>query len=211
MNKDEILKEIRMMQSRGKKLFVSSSFQTHSIPLLHILSQAPEKIPVVFLNTGFHFPETLKFRDRVSELLGLNLVDVHSSVPKLYQCDKNGNLLYHSNPDECCWHNKVTPMIPVLESYDIWINGVRGNQSTVRKSFETFQPTEYRAVRFHPILDWTSKMIFDYRMQYNLPEHPLEKKGIFSVGCEPCTAGSEGRLGRWAGLEKTECGLHTQL
>jgi phosphoadenosine phosphosulfate reductase len=97
----------------------------------------------------------------------------------------------------------------------VWINGVRADQSDVRKSFKVESPAPFNTIRFHPMLDWSPKMIFDYLKEYNIPHHPLEEKGYFSIGCEPCTrridlnAGE--REGRWFGLKKTECGLNTDL
>lgn len=208
---------LRAYQDEGKVAFVSSSFQTHSIPLLHMVSRVDRSIPVVFLNTGFLFPETLSFRDQVVERLGLTLLDLQSAIPKSLQRDSEGRFFFSSDPDRCCSMNKVQPMEAVLWEYDIWINGVRKDQSAVRKAFAVEQPTPQRALRFHPMLDWTSRDIYNYRMKYDLPEHPLEQKGYLSIGCAPCTQkvdlsdSDAGRKGRWYGQMKTECGLHTTL
>lgn len=204
---------VNELQAQGKTLFVSSSFQTHSIPLLHMISRVDQKIPVVFLNTGFLFADTLRYRDQVIEMLGLSLIDVRSEVPKIHQRDANGNFYFTSDPDRCCYLNKVQPMQPLMRSYDYWISGVRGDQSNVRQSMSTEQEAEFGCTRFHPMLDWSSKMIWEYRKQFNLPAHPMEAKGYFSIGCEPCTMkfDPENRDGRWFGMHKTECGLHTEL
>lgn len=214
MRKDAIRLQIEKYKEQGLKLFVSSSFQTHSIPLLHILSEIDNQIPVMFINTGYLFPETLRFRDEVARLLGLNVINVSSNISKVLQKDADGKLLYASDPDYCCFLNKTQPMETVLAEYDIWINGIRADQSAVRKQMQTEQEAGFGCKRFHPMLDWTSKMIYDYRKEYNLPAHPLEEKGYLSIGCEPCTqkpVGGDERSGRWAGLNKTECGLHLDL
>lgn len=206
--------QIRKYLEEDRAVLVSSSFQTHSIPLLHMISRIDPDVPVAFLNTGFLFAETLEFRDQVLDRFGLNLLEVTSSVPKSQQRDPQGRFFFHSDPDRCCYMNKVQPMEDLLWQYDVWINGVRADQSAQRKTFEIEQPTPQRAIRFHPMLDWTSKMIHEYRMEYNLPEHPLEAKGYYSVGCEPCTqrmSAGGGRDGRWFGQKKTECGLHMDL
>ena len=200
-------------EKKGLKVFASSSFQTHSIPMLHMISQVNPEIPVAFLDTGFHFPETLSFRDEVADQLGLKIVNLKSSMTKLAQRDANNKLLFASDPDYCCYLNKTLPMEVMLVEYDIWITGVRKDQSSVRKNFNFEVPGPHGTTRFHPMLEWNSKMIYDYRTKYNLPEHPLEKLGYFSIGCGPCTRklGADGRGGRWSGMKKTECGLHTEL
>ncbi len=212
---EHIKQKIHQYREEGKKVFTSSSFQTHSIPLLHILSRIDPTIPVYFLNTGYHFPETIEFRDRVTEMLGLNMIDLKPETPKNMQLGEDGKLFFNSDPDYCCYLNKTQPMEKVLMTHDIWINGVRADQTAARNAMKTEQPAPHNTIRFHPILDWSSKQIFNYRMKYKLPEHPLEEKGYFSVGCEPCTRRLELEMDeremRWYGQKKTECGLHTDL
>ncbi|MFT7589905.1 MAG: phosphoadenosine phosphosulfate reductase [Limisphaerales bacterium] len=206
-------KRLTGLLNQGNKIFVSSSFQTHSIPLLHMISRIDKSIPVVFLNTGFLFPETLVFRDKIIAKLGLPLIDLRAMVPKIQQRNGKGNFYFTSDPDRCCYLNKVQPMEPLLKQYDFWINGIRADQSAVRKAMQTEQVTESGCIRFHPLLDWTPKMIFEYRKEFDLPEHPLEAEGYLSIGCEPCTLkyNLDERNGRWFGMNKSECGLHTDL
>jgi len=215
MTFDEINKKIREYNERGLKLFTTCSFQTHSIVLLHMLSRIDKSIPVYFINTGYHFPETIAFRDEVVERLGINLKEVFSSTPRNMQKDAEGKLLFTSDPDFCCYLNKVLPLEPILAEHDIWINGVRADQSSVRKAFKVEETATHDVIRFHPMLDWNAKMIHLYIKEYNLPAHPLEAKGYFSIGCEPCTRKFDtewsAREGRWFGLKKTECGLNTDL
>lgn len=211
----EIHDSMRMYAQRGLRMFSTSSFQTHSIPLLHIIATSGIDIPVYFLHTGFHFPETLAFRQEIAQRLGLQLIDVSSPVSKINQKDSQGKFLYTSDPDRCCYLNKVLPLEPVLQSHDVWINGVRREQTGFREQLETEEPGAYDTIRYHPILHWTSKMIWDYRMEYELPEHPLDARGYLSIGCVPCTrrfdpeAGERG--GRWSGMTKEECGIHTEF
>ncbi len=215
MNVNQIKAKIAEYKAQGKTLFTSSSFQTHSIPLLHILSEADRSIPIYFLNTGFHFPETLGFRDQIVTLLGLNLINIRPDTPKIMQLDPDGKLLFNSDPEHCCYLNKTQPMEQVMLQYDVWINGIRGDQNSHRNTMQSEQTAKYGIIRFHPILDWTNKDIYDYRKKYNLPEHPLDSKGYLSIGCEPCTRKldpeMDEREARWYGLNKTECGLNTDL
>ena len=195
-------------------MFATSSFQQHSIPMLHILSKIDNTIPIYYINTGFHFPESLAFRDEVTELLNINVVDLHSIVPKNMQRDGKGNFYFTSDPDYCCFLNKTQPMDYVLPKYDVWINGIRKDQNANRRSMTHEQPTKHNVTRFHPMLNWSSRMIFQYIHDYNLPDHPLMAKGYQSIGCEPCTRkfdAENDRNGRWFGMKKTECGLHTDL
>ncbi|MFN0048447.1 MAG: phosphoadenosine phosphosulfate reductase family protein, partial [Cytophagales bacterium] len=120
---EEIKSQIEKYKAEGLKLFTTSSFQTHSIVLLHILSEIDKSIPVFFINTGFLFPETIKYRDQIVALFGLNLKNVNSITPKSLQKDDEGRFFYTSDPDYCCHINKVEPLEPIMAEYDIWING----------------------------------------------------------------------------------------
>ena len=157
----------------------------------------------------------MTYRDEIADLFKLNVQVVSSSTPRNMQKDAEGRLLFTSDPDYCCYLNKVQPLDAVLPNYDIWINGVRGDQSAVRKSFAIEQPAPHNTTRFHPMLDWDMRMIEKYIKEYKIPRHPLEAKGYLSIGCEPCTRkldiDSYNRQGRWFGLNKTECGLNTEL
>lgn len=211
----QIKKKITEYTSAGKKLFTTSSFQTHSIPMLHIISQIDQTIPVYFINTGYLFPETVSFRDEIAERLGLTIVDLKPNTPKFMQRETNGKLMFTTDPDHCCYLNKTQPMEAVLATHDIWINGVRGDQSAVRKAMKVEQPAPFDSIRFHPMLDWDNRKIFSYIKEFGLPKHPLDAQGYISIGCEPCTRkmdiDMQEREARWFGLNKVECGLHTDL
>ncbi len=215
MNFQEIKTKIFDYKQEGKELFTTSSFQTHSIVLLHILSRIEPEIPVVFINTRYHFPETLMFRDEITERLGLNMINLKPEVSRIAQKTPDGRLLFASDPDYCCFLNKTQPMEKWLIANDVWINGIRADQSEARNAMKAEQKAPHNTTRFHPMLDWNSKMIYDYRMKYDLPEHPLDSKGYVSIGCEPCTRmfdpDTQEREARWYGLNKTECGLHADL
>ncbi len=202
----------------GLRLFASSSFQSHSIPMLHILSRLGEiDIPIYFIQTGFHFPETLSFRDRVSKDFGLRVVNVSSPISLSEQMGSGPHMLFASNPDRCCHFNKVLPLQLALSENDVWINGVRKDQNSNRASFNYEEKTAEGKIRFHPMLNWSAEMIEHYSKLHKLPVHPLHYENYVSIGCQPCTRkvsnyeSFDEREGRWQGLNKTECGLHTQL
>jgi len=215
MTFEEIERRIKLYKHQQKKIFATSSFQTQSVPLLHIISRIDKSIPIYFINTGYLFPETILYRDKLIEKLSLNVIDLKPQVPKILQRDAKGNLLFTSDPDYCCYLNKIQPLDAVLADHDVWINGVRADQSKVRAELyeEDFAP--HNVIRFHPMLDWTKQMVYQYIREYNLPHHPLDEKGYVSIGCEPCTAKisleEDERAGRWKGLKKNECGLNTDL
>ena len=211
----ELKLRIEDYKKEGKRLFTTSSFQSHSLVLLHMLSRIDKDIPVYFINTGYHFPEMISFRDRITQEFGINMIDLKPITSKDMQKDRYGRLLFTTDPDFCCYLNKTQPMDGVLRSHDIWINGVRADQSAERSAMKEEQEAPYNTKRLHPMLDWNTKMIHDYRKEYNLPDHPLEAQGYFSIGCEPCTRKfdleMQEREARWYGMNKTECGLHTDL
>lgn len=215
MKFEQIAQQLKQYEVQGKKLFTTSSFQSHSLVLLHIISRINPEVPVYFLNTGYHFPETVAFAEEVSSALGLTMVRLNPLMPKHQQRDGNGNLLFTSDPDYCCFLNKTQPMEVVLRDYDVWINGVRAEQSRVRKAMKVEQEAPHGVIRFHPMLDWTIQEIYAYLREYNLPRHPLDAQGYVSIGCEPCTKkpdpGLQEREARWYGMKKTECGLNTDL
>ncbi len=205
---------LRHHTEAGRVIVTSSSFQTQSMPLLHLIAELAPTVPVHFLDTGFHFPETLEFRDQVTERLGLNTVILESPIPKIAQRTSSGMLLWTENTTRCCQINKTLPMEPVLAAADVWITGVRRDQSAVRKSFEFESPGPHSVTRMHPMLEWTRADVWGYIAEYDLPRHPLELLGYESIGCAPCTQAPSldgERAGRWFGQSKVECGLHTEL
>ncbi len=215
MDLNEIKKHIDRYKEDGKKLFTTSSFQTHSIPMLHLLSRIDKTIPVYCINTGFLFPETVAYKDTIAEAFGIEVLDIKPDVPKSIQKDSEGKLLFASDPDRCCYYNKVQPMDRLLSDYDVWINGIRKDQNANRAQMRVEEKSKFETVRFHPMLEWTNKMIFDYLKEFDLPRHPLDAVGYSSIGCEPCTRKPSlemmEREARWYGMNKTECGLHTEL
>ncbi|AHM59516.1 phosphoadenylylsulfate reductase [Flammeovirgaceae bacterium 311] len=207
--------KIENYKAEGKKLFTTSSFQTHSLVLLHILSQIDNTIPVYLINTGYHFPETIAFAEQVCRQFKLPLVDLKSETPKSMQRDTEGRLLFTSDPDYCCYLNKTQPLDIVLRTHDVWINGIRADQSKTRSAMLVEQSAPHGSLRYHPMLNWSKQEIWRYIKAHNLPRHALDAKGYVSIGCEPCTRrpdpGMQEREARWYGLKKTECGLHTDL
>ena len=198
----------------GASVAVSSSFQSQSVPLLHLVSLHCPEMPVVFLDTGFHFGETLRFRDQLNEELGLNIEVLHPEVQQHELMQRYGEGLYRRDPDLCCHINKVEPMDRYMLDKDAWISGVRRDQTAHRRSLRTVEIAANGRLKIHPMLAWTSRDVWTYINEHKLPVHPLLEQGFFSIGCAPCTrpvgAGEDERSGRWADNDKTECGIHTE-
>lgn len=195
----------------GPKVAASSSFQTQSVPLLHLISRICPQMPVIFLDTGFHFPETLAFRDDLQNRYDLNIVIARSQMEDNESLSRPPEALYHHDPDLCCHLNKVVPMQRALEGLSAWISGVRHDQTANRNTLPVLEPQPSGVLKIHPLLNWTKQQLWTYINQHDLPAHPLFSQGYMSVGCAPCTRpvtdGEDERAGRWAGTDKTECGL----
>jgi phosphoadenosine phosphosulfate reductase len=153
MDFENIKKKLEQYRSEGKRMFASSSFQSHSI-VFHIISRIDKEIPIYFINTGFLFPETIAYKDKLAKEFGLNIINTKSDVPKSLQKDANGNLLFTSDPDHCCHINKVQPLDNVLADNDVWINGVRADQSAVRKAMDFEKPAANDVIGFDPMGVW---------------------------------------------------------
>ena len=197
----------------GDRLVVSSSFQTQSLPLLHKISLAAPNIPVLFVDTGFHFPETLKFRDQIVDLLNINLVVVGPVIAGKAFERKFGSL-YEHNPDVCCFHNKVIPLELALKKYDAWVTGIRRDQTAARENVPIVgRHPSLEMIKIMPMARWSAAEIDGYIDEHALPRHPLWERGFRSVGCQPCTIPVKPdqfeREGRWPQLGKQECGVHT--
>lgn len=210
-----IKEKISHYAEQGLSVFSTSSFQSQSLPLLHIISQLDFTVPIYLTNTGFLHPETLRFANEIKNRFNLTVIALRPDTPKINQLDAEGRFFYASDPDYCCFLNKVKPLEPVLAEYDVWINGVRADQSSLRATMGEEQNAKFGCMRYHPMLAWDNRMVHYYIKAHQLPRHPLEAQGYSSIGCEPCTskAFTEGnaRNARWFGMNKTECGLNTTL
>ncbi len=197
----------------GPQVVASSSFQTQSVSLLHTISQVCPEMAVIFIDTGFHFLETLAFRDELQARYNLNIVVMHPAIGKSQLLEQYGEALYRRDPDLCCYINKVEPMQRAISGKSAWVSGVRRGQTAHRKDLRVLQVQPSGLLKIHPMLNLTETEKWEHVHRRKLPFHPLFPLGYLSVGCAPCTrpvsVGEDMRSGRWAGTEKTECGLHT--
>ena len=194
------------------RLAAVSSFGTESAALLKVMADVDPAIPVIFLDTGWLFEETLAYRDTLIAALGLR--DVRSVKPSentLDQADPDRDLWF-SDPDACCRIRKVEPLARALAPFDGWINGRKRFQGGLRAELAVVEDDGAK-LKFNPFANVTREEIEAIYRRANLPQHPLVASGYLSVGCMPCSSrtvpGEDARAGRWRGRAKTECGIHT--
>ncbi|MGH1421097.1 MAG: phosphoadenylyl-sulfate reductase [Hyphomonas sp.] len=188
-----------------------SSFGAESVAMLALIADVDPSLPVVFLDTGMHFPQTLDYRDEVIDRLGLTGVKTFEpNETEAKVLDPKG-MLWKTDTDACCALRKVRPLEPALEGYDAWITGRKRFHGGARMSLPVFEHADGR-FKVNPLANWTPEHVEDFIEARNLPRHPLVAQGYPSIGCWPCTKPSadpnDPRAGRWVGQEKSECGLH---
>ncbi|MEJ0093124.1 MAG: phosphoadenylyl-sulfate reductase [Methylocella sp.] len=195
------------------KIALVSSFGADSAVLLHMVAAIDPTTPVLFLETGVLFPETLAYRDRLVAHLGLRNVNGIAPRAELLAEEDPETFLWSSDPDRCCEIRKVIPLAEALEGFDAWITGRKRFQAQTRTALPLFE-TEENRIKINPLAGWSASKILAYFDAHALPRHELVAKGYPSIGCIPCTSpikpGEDARAGRWRGKGKIECGLHTQ-
>ena len=209
-----MLQHIVQHNAEGR-IGIVSSFGAESAALLHLVAQVDKAIPVLFLDTLKHFPETLDYRDALVAHLGLS--DLRILTPdeaELADRDESG-LRWSYDPDGCCDLRKVRPLARALAGFDATLTGRKAFQAATRADLPRFEIDTSDAagrLKINPLIDWDAARIEDYFVQHNLPRHPLVERGFPSIGCAPCThkvaPGEDPRSGRWKGWDKVECGIH---
>jgi len=209
---EELLTAFLAKEYAGR-IAVSSSFGAESAVLLDMVARIDPHTPVIFLDTGKHFPETLEYVALLQQRLGLSDIRMlRPDVLDVSKVDPEG-MLYASDPDACCALRKTAPLSTVLEEFDVWITGRKRFHGGKREALATIEEVDGR-LKLNPLAGWSEEQIDEAFDQRGLPRHPLVFEGYQSLGCAPCTRKSSCpgnvRAGRWAGTDKTECGIHTQ-
>jgi phosphoadenosine phosphosulfate reductase len=194
---------------------LTSSFQAEDMVVLHLLRERIPDIPVLFLDTGYHFPQTYAYRDQVAREWNLNLVNVFP-LQTVAQQESAFGILHQTDPSRCCQLRKVEPLMRSLEPYEIWFTGLRREQSPTRKNLRKVEehrlPSGKSLLKVSLLADWTWKEVWSYVAANGLSYLPQYDEGYLSIGCQPCTAipddPANPRSGRWNG-RKLECGIHT--
>jgi phosphoadenosine phosphosulfate reductase len=195
---------------------LTCSFQAEDVLLLHLVRELRPDIPVLFLDTGYHFPETYVYRDRIATDWKLNLTNL-LPVQTVIEQELEHGLLYQAAPDRCCALRKVEPLFSAVGNYKTWLTGLRREQARSRAALEEIAdftlPSGVTVRKLSPFADWTTRDIWQACAFYGIPLLPLYDLGYTSIGCEPCTSiptdPNDLRSGRWAG-HKVECGIHIQ-
>jgi phosphoadenosine phosphosulfate reductase len=199
-----------------QRIAIASAFQTEGTVVMHMASEIRPGIPVLFLETGYQFAETLAFKEQLTELLDLNVIDLVGEYSVEEQTAAFGPRLYERDPEMCCELNKVSPMFEALRGYDAWVTALRRDASPTRANAPFVEQYEIEPdrwmVKVNPMANWTRPDVWRYLREHDLPHNPLYDLGYSSIGCAPCTrmrfAGEPERAGRWAGKPKWECGIH---
>jgi phosphoadenosine phosphosulfate reductase len=197
------------------RVCLTSSFQAEDMAVLHLLRQRIPDVPVLFLDTGYHFPQTYEYRDRLTKEWALHLVNVLPARTVAEQESALG-ILYQTDPTRCCHLRKVEPLLGALEPFDLWFTGLRREQSPTRKNLKKVElhrlPTGKTLWKVSLLADWSWDQVWNYVHANGISHLPQYDQGYLSIGCQPCTAlpadPSNPRSGRWGGT-KLECGIHT--
>lgn len=197
----ELYKDFNM-----EDVLLTSSFAANSAFFLHLFSTASNSEQKIhFIDTTYHFPETLEYKKLLTDKYNLKVIDLK---PEKWLNDfTRKDETWNKNPDYCCSINKVEPLNAITAKFNVWASGLMRSQNEHRKGLRVFE-FKNGILRFYPIIDITSEQRNDYIKEHELIFHPLVKEGYDSIGCKQCTIKGSGREGRWVGLAKTECGLH---
>jgi len=194
-------------------LTLACSFGAEDVVLVDMLHKISPKTDIFYLDTDFHFQETYETRDRLAERYGIQFIQVKPKLTPEEQAEAHGDELWKREPNACCNIRKVDPLINILGQYDAWITGVRRDQAPTRANTKKVEyDYKFGLMKFNPIASWTTEDVWNYIRNNNIIYNPLHDQNYPSIGCHYCTRqvmpGEDPRAGRWAGSEKTECGLH---
>lgn len=211
----EQILEWALTESGLAGMALASAFQAEGTCVMHMATRLRPDIPILFLETGFHFAETLTLKQELTDRLGLNVVELHGAYTPRTQEETFGPRLYERAPERCCEINKVRPMLEALRGREGWITAFRRDSSPTRASAPIVDRYELEPgawiVKVNPVAAWTRRDTWAYLKRHGLPHNPLYDLGYASIGCAPCTRmqfpGEHEREGRWAGLSKWECGI----
>jgi phosphoadenosine phosphosulfate reductase len=197
----------------GEEIVLATGFGLSGIVLMHLVAGLRPGTAVFYLQTDLHFPETMALRDRLAERLGLRFIEIRPEMSLSDQQRQYGPELWRHNPDLCCQLRKVQPLRRFLADKKGWITGIRRDQSPTRSRTSLVEWDQAnQIVKLNPLAAWSRELVWRYIEQHGLPYNSLRDQGYASIGCRPCTrsinAGEDERAGRWAGLSKTECGIH---
>ena len=202
----------------GERIALSTAFGPSGVVLMHLASQVKPGAKVFFIDTGYHFPETLAMIERIEDRIAVNIEVIKPELTVEAQNKAYGRELFVIDSDKCCSMRKVEPTQKMLANLDAWITALRRDQGPSRahlKPFEMRNTPQGALAKINPLVSWSKADIWRHIFAHDLPYNPLHDQGYMSVGCAPCTQPAtdpnDERSGRWVGQGKTECGLHTMI
>jgi phosphoadenosine phosphosulfate reductase len=192
---------------------VTTGFGYSGMILLWGVRQIAPQHPIYFIDTGYHFPETLAFKEKITREWELNVITLRTESSKRQDTGCDGLPLHRSDPNACCLKHKVYPLLPLLPTRKAWMHALRRDQAITRRNLEFAELDASSTLRLYPLLDWSRERCWAFIKRENIPVHPLHAEGYASIGCQPCTRpvaeAEHERAGRWdVGITKHECGLH---
>lgn len=211
-----LAEQINAASIENNDVCLTNSFQAEDVLLTRLAIELDPHLPILFLETGYHFAETYAYRDQIAKEWNLNLINLFPAKTVAEQELEHG-LLYRSAPDQCCKLRKVEPLFEAVSHYRVWLTGLRREQAKSRSGLEEAAPFTLpggrQILKLAPLVDWTTRDTWYACEQLNIPLLPLYARGYTSIGCEPCTTiptdPNDPRSGRWAG-QKVECGIHIE-
>jgi len=200
-------------QRFGPRIALASAFGPEGMVLIDVAVELRPDVRVFTLDTGLFFPETYELMSAVEQRYGIAIERVRPALTVEEQAVQHGLALWQHNPDRCCYMRKIEPLRRKLATLDAWITAIRRDQTLDRAHAQKVEwDAKFGLVKVNPLCDWTSEMVWEYLRAKEVPYNALHDRGYPSVGCAPCTLPAQNRddarSGRWAGLDKTECGLH---
>jgi phosphoadenosine phosphosulfate reductase len=203
----------------GSRAVIGTSFQGAGLVMIDIARKNGFPLPVFTIDTGLLFPETIELKKQLEDFFQIKIEALDPPLTVKQQVEKHGPELWRSRPDDCCWMRKVLPLQKKLETLDVWITGLRREQSKERRQIEILELYEFDPVmnrdvlKLNPMARWKRDAVWNYLKEHGIPYNPLHDRGYRSIGCVPCTRpvveSEDDRAGRWTGFKKTECGIHT--
>ena len=204
---------VRSHEEFGDKLAMTTAFGYSGIVLMSFIKDIIPELSIYFIDTRLHFEETLKLAEKIKKEWKLNIVYISTKYTEEELEELIGKEAYKTNPDLCCQHRKVEPLLRILKTKNAWLSSIRRDQARTRESIDVIEIDGRGTIKINPLHNWTREQTWMYIRKYDLPYNPLHDQYYPSVGCKPCTSpvdkGGDERDGRWRGMPKVECGIHT--
>jgi len=211
-NKDVTEIIVSAHEEFGDKLAMTTAFGYSGIVLMSFVKDIVPEMPIYFIDTRYHFEETLKLAEKIKKEWKLNIIYLSTKYTEEELEKIIGKEIYKNNPDLCCQYRKVEPLLSVLKTKDAWLSAIRRDQTRTRESIDVIEIDNRGVIKVNPLYKWTRDQTWMYIRKYDLPYNPLHDQYYPSVGCKPCTypvdKGGDERDGRWRGMPKVECGIH---